>query len=195
VIVYVADNFKARHYVIEKMDVSGGKCTITAKDTLKKASTKKAQVPKPSTGIISDVGGINDTDVIINLEPVGVGNSEYDASGWVTLSGSEVASFTRSGDVLTIVRAQYNTEAIAHDENSVVQQCYRKNEEVNIIENDLCAFGSIIDAPEPINATIATSTAINPCYPCRFSIIIINMNEFIIYADPVKTYTNKSVYN
>jgi hypothetical protein len=72
---YVADNFKARHYVIEKMDVSGGKCTITAKDTLKKASTKKAQVPKPSTGTISDVGGINDTDTTINLEPVGVGDS------------------------------------------------------------------------------------------------------------------------
>lgn len=143
---YKAENFKTRYYVIEKLDVSGGKCRITAKDTLKKAGAKKAQVPAPNSGTIANVGGISAAATSITLQPAGVGDSEYAASGYVTLSGSEVASFTRSGDTLTIVRGQYNTTAKAHDEDAVVQQCYQQTAEVNTIVSDILRNFANIEA-------------------------------------------------
>lgn len=142
---FIADNFKTRNYVIEKMDVTGGTCSIKAQDPLKKASAKKAQVPEPSNGIISNSGGISDSATSITLSPSGIG-SEYPASGYVTLSGSEIASYTLSGDVMTIVRAQFNTVATSHEEDAVVQYCYYQEAEVNAIAEDVLVNYAKIDA-------------------------------------------------
>lgn len=145
--VYKPENFRVLNYVIEKMDVSGGKCRITAKDTLAKAGEKKAQVPKPSNGSIDATthpSGITAGATSLTLSPSGIG-SEYDANGWVTLGGSEIASFTRAADVLTLVRAQFNTTAKAHEKDTVVQQCYRKQDEVHIIAKDILVNFADID--------------------------------------------------
>lgn len=152
---YKKENFKTRHYVIEKMSISGGKCSITAKDPLKLASAKKAQVPKPNLGLISNTGGISDAEpVAITLEypagfatTTGVGDAEYATSGYVLLSGSEIASFTRSGDTMTLTgRGLYNTTAKAHDEDVTVQQCYQKTADVEIIAHDILVNYAGVDA-------------------------------------------------
>lgn len=104
-----------RHFIIESTDgpTPQGGYRITAKDILKLADNDRAQAPLPSNGFI--VAGIDDNDLSITLSPSGIGNSEYPASGYLALGGDECVSFTRSGDVCTIVRGQLNTTAVAHD--------------------------------------------------------------------------------
>lgn len=116
---YIASNFITRHYVIETMNVSGGVASITAKDPLKLASRKKALAPAPSNGLLSAV--LTDVATSLTLLPVGIG-SEYETLGFVII-GSEVMSFTRAGDVLTVVRGIKNTINVEHDANDTVQQC------------------------------------------------------------------------
>ena len=58
----------------------------------------------------------------LTLSPSGIG-SEYASSGYVNIGGKEICSFTRSGDVLTLTRGQYNTVGVAHDASERVQQC------------------------------------------------------------------------
>jgi len=117
---YIAANFLTRTYLIESLNASNGRCSITAKDPLKLAGKNKSQAPAPSTGLLN--AAINDSVTSLTLTPSGIGNDEYPASGWVCIK-SEVMSFTRSADVLTIVRAQYNTVAISHSANDTVQLC------------------------------------------------------------------------
>lgn len=127
-------NFETRYYVIDKMTVTGGKCTITGKDPLKLASSKKAQAPTPSKGQLqSDItaGATSAT-----LTPAGIG-SEYATNGKI-LIGAEVVGFTRSGDNLTLTRGQNNTVAVEHGANDTVQQCLEyTSEQVHDIVYDL----------------------------------------------------------
>lgn len=131
---YKAENFKARHYVIEKLDVSNGRCTIVGKDELKKASDKKAQIPEASKGSLN--AAILSTDTSLTLSPGGIG-VYYPSSGYVSLSGQEIAAYTRSGDTLTLTRGQYNTTAIDHDIGVVVQLCYQKTDKIDEILKDV----------------------------------------------------------
>lgn len=145
---YKEENFRTLTYVIDKMDVSRGQCRINAKDTLIKAGEKKAQVPRPSKGVIDPVThptGLTVGATSLTLSPAGIGNSEYDTSGWVTLGGSEIASFTRAGDVLTLVRGQFNTTAKAQNNDTIVQQCYRQQAEVDVIARDILVNFADID--------------------------------------------------
>ncbi len=118
--IFSAENFQTQHFVIDRMDVSNGQATVTFKDPLTLAMAKKAQAPAPSTGLLN--AGITAGAVSATLTPAGVGNSEYDTSGFVLIK-AEVCSFTRAADVLTLVRGQFNTTAAAHDANDTVQQC------------------------------------------------------------------------
>jgi len=118
---YDAANFQTRHYVINSLSVSNGTARLTAKDPLKLASAKKAQVPAPSTGSLS--ASLTAVATTATLIPAGVGNLEYAASGKVLIN-KEVMSFTRLADVLTLTRAQNNTVATTHAINGTVQQCY-----------------------------------------------------------------------
>ena len=59
----------------------------------------------------------------INLTPTGIG-SDYGSSGYVRI-GSEVMAFTRSGDTLTLTRAQKGTTASTHQQGDTVQLCYQ----------------------------------------------------------------------
>jgi len=117
---------ETRHFVIENTDGPSpkGVYSITAKDILKLADGNRAQAPMPSNGFM--VGSINDTDLAFILSPSGIGNAEYDASGYLALGGEEIVSFTRSSDNITIVaRGQLGTTAVAHDAGSRVQTVLR----------------------------------------------------------------------
>jgi len=102
---------------------SSGRVTIKAKDPLTLIDDKRAQAPRLSNGTISNTGGISDSATSLTLQPTGIGNAEYPASGHVAIGGNEIVSFTRSGDVLTITRGQFNTETQEHDEDDRVQLC------------------------------------------------------------------------
>lgn len=107
------------HYVIESLTRNGERVSIVAKDILKLADGDRAQAPAVSGGRVSV--GIDDNDLSLTLTPAGIGNLEYPASGKVAIGGSEIVTFTRAADVLTIVRAQSGTEAKDHDADELVQ--------------------------------------------------------------------------
>lgn len=144
---YDVANFQTRYYIIDKLNVTNGRANITAKDPLKLASNKKAQAPAPSTGQLS--AAINSSVTSATLKPAGVGNLEYDASGFVLID-SEVMSFTRSADVLTIVRNAKNTTAASHSVDATVQQCLEYSGatrgQLDFIVDDLLANFANIDS-------------------------------------------------
>ena len=118
---YVAANFTTRYYIIESMNVSGGKASIIAKDPLKLASSKKALAPKASTGLLKF--SLTAIETELTLIPLGIGNLEYPTSGFISIK-SEVMSFTRSGDVMTALsRGAKNSTASTHAINDTVQLC------------------------------------------------------------------------
>ena len=137
-------NFTTRYYIIDKMNVTNGMATITAKDPLKLAGSKKAQAPIVTTGQLS-------ADLIFNvltatLIPVGIGELEYPVSGKVLIN-SEVIAFTRVLDVLTLTRAQNNTVAVGHSEDDTVQLCLEyAGKQVDFIVKDLLTNYANIDA-------------------------------------------------
>jgi hypothetical protein len=118
-----AANFEVRTYVIEQWDGidTNGITKITAKDILKLASDDRAVAPKASIGKITLDMTTSTTSV--NLTPTGVG-PDYGSSGYVRI-GSEVMAFTRSGDTLTLTRAQKGTTASTHKQGDTVQLCYQ----------------------------------------------------------------------
>lgn len=99
---------------------ASGNVTLSGKDVLTLAANDKAKAPFVSTG--KSDADLTAAATSITLTPTGIGDEEYDASGYVRI-GKEVMSFTRAGDVLTVVRGQYGTEATTHKENDSVQQC------------------------------------------------------------------------
>ena len=115
------DNFERRTFVIEQWNGidPNGITQITGKDILKLASDERSVCPMPSVGKITLDMTTGTTS--INLTPTGVG-SDYDASGYVRI-GQEVMSYTRSGDTLTVVRAQKGTIAATHRQGDTVQLC------------------------------------------------------------------------
>jgi len=112
-----------RHYIIESFDgpTPAGEYSLVGKDVLKLADGDRAQAPAVSNGFL--VAGISAVALSATLSPSGIGAAEYPASGYVAIGGSEIMSFTRVGDVLTIVRAQLGTTAAAHDVQDRVQLC------------------------------------------------------------------------
>lgn len=112
---------ETRHFVVESTDGpdTNGVYTITAKDVLKLADNDRAQAPLVSNGFL--VGTIDADDTVFTLSPLGIGNAEYPASGFVAIGGKEICGFTRSGDVMSISRGQLGTPASAHDSGDRAQ--------------------------------------------------------------------------
>lgn len=104
---------QTRHFIITNIvgPDSSGRVTIEGKDILALADDKKALAPKPSRGKID-----RDLDLVATtfvLTPAGIG-SEYPASGVASI-GSEVISYTRSSDTITITgRGIKGTVASTH---------------------------------------------------------------------------------
>lgn len=99
---------------------ANGRVSISGKDVLTLAANDKAKAPFASVGKLD--ADISDFATSITLTPSGIGDLEYPGSGFVRV-GKEVMEFTRAGDVLTVTRAQYGTDASEHDEGDTVQLC------------------------------------------------------------------------
>jgi hypothetical protein len=114
-----------RHYIVDATDGPTPQASymIEAKDVLKLADDDRSQAPVISNGSLA--GTINAITTSASLSPVGIGNLEYPASGWICLGGKEVVSFTRAGDSLSIARGQFGSVAQAHDSGERAQLVLR----------------------------------------------------------------------
>lgn len=128
---------KTRSYVITELNGpdTNGDYTIVAKDILSLADDEKAQAPRVSQGRLAvDMAIEQDT---ITLSPPGIGNAEYPASGFATI-GSEIISFTRVNNTMTIGRGRLGTQPATHSINDTVQVGYRVgNVRADVVIRDL----------------------------------------------------------
>lgn len=136
---------ETRHFIVEKVagPDSSGTFTIQCKDALQLADGKQSQAPLISKGALD--AAITTGTTSITLIPAGIGNADYPSSGLAQIGGEEVVTFTRVGDVMTIVRGQENTSAAEHDQDSRVQLCinYTGNTVTNIINNLLVNYANV----------------------------------------------------
>lgn len=137
-------NFEKRTYFLDGFDGidANGIVKIIAKDILKLAGDDRSVCPKPSIGKIN--ADITNSATTATLTPTGVGALDYPASGYIRI-GSEVCSFTRSGDVLTIARGKKGTSAVEHKLGDTVQLCKEISGETvqNIVYDLLVNFCGI----------------------------------------------------
>jgi len=118
-------SMRTRSYVISEWrgPDAAGNVTIIAKDILDLADDKKALAPLTSTGKIDADIEVSELSVF-DLEPAGVG-VDYPASGRASI-GSEVVTFTRSTDTITLTgRALDGTADAAHSIGDLFQQAFR----------------------------------------------------------------------
>lgn len=147
---YVGDTISAmptRHYIITewKGPDANGNVTLTAQDPLKLADEEFAQCPAPSNGkLAADIAA--DYLGTVDLIPASVG-SEYAASGRIAV-GSEIMTFTRAGDTLTITgRGLDGSDAAAHSTDDTVQECYRvEAQTIDTVAADLLQNFAGLDA-------------------------------------------------
>jgi hypothetical protein len=146
-------NMETRHFFIDSIEGpnSNGSVTIIAKDVLRFADDKRALAPRLSNGFLS--AGITAGATSLTLEPVGIGDAEYPASGKGAIGGEEIVSYTRVGDVCTITRAQNETVAVAHDAGDRFQLCleYTGQKPSAIFEDLLTNYTKVTSAQIPIN--------------------------------------------
>jgi len=145
------NNFESREYLIDSFDGvdSNGLVKVSFVDMLKKIDNKSSQCPILSTGVL--LADITDIETSLTLTPIGIGDTEYSASGLIRC-GSEIMDFTRSGDVMTIVRGQYGTEAKSQSEEDTVQECKVFNDNcVDIIYELLNTYADIDTSWLPYN--------------------------------------------
>lgn len=113
-----------RHYILTDMDFDAGSNTATfkAKDFLVVLDDKNAVIPVANNGeLLEDMTA---TVTEFTVRPEGVGDEEYDASGRVIID-NEIMSFTRVGDVFTVIeRGLGGTEISEHSAGNSVQQTY-----------------------------------------------------------------------
>jgi hypothetical protein len=134
----VLQDQETRHYVIDSIggDAAKGVFQLSARDVLKIADDNRAQAPRMSSGRLS--ADLSSSATSFTLTPTGIGNAEYPASGHVAIGGKEIVSFTRSGDTMTITRAQKNTAAQAFSSQERVQLVLSySTKTVDFIINDL----------------------------------------------------------
>ena len=169
---------RTRHYVIaewEGPDTAGGAVRIVAKDVLDLAENDKAVCPAVSKGTLgADIAEAGLPE--ITLEPAGIG-AEYAASGRASI-GSEIVTFTRSGDVVTVTgRAIDGSSAASHSEGDLFQQCYRVEDQfigdvaADLLENFAGVDPAFLPTADwdaegdwlsgfPVTATIAKPTGV-----------------------------------
>jgi len=135
-----------RHFFIESFDGPSldGRYSLTAKDILKFLDDDRALAPRPNNGELATVA-LAPSDVFATLQPAGIGDTEYPALGYVTIGGAESVAFSRTGDVLTIVRARLGTEAADHDQGDRIQTLLRYDQEkvTDIIYDLMTEYGAI----------------------------------------------------
>jgi hypothetical protein len=118
----IAD-METRHFLVESFDgpTPEGIYTLIARDPLKLADGDRSNAPAASKGVLN--ASISAAATTAALAPAGIGDAAYPASGFLNVGGKEIVAFTRSGDDLTLTRAQQNTTAVAHDADERMQVC------------------------------------------------------------------------
>lgn len=137
---------RVRRFVIDRIDgPTKGQVTITGKDPLKLLDDDRVRAPDPNAGEL--VADISDVDMSFTLAPAGVGNSNYAASGVISVGG-ELMTFTRSADAVTITaRALRGTSASQHAAGDAVQEVLViTSERVDLLLADLMTNYAGIDA-------------------------------------------------
>ena len=130
-------NAKKRTYIIEDLRGWGrsGKVTVVAKDPLKLADDKRAQWPRPSTGLLTSALTAVATPTTLDIT-TGTA-TEYDLEDYettaVVLIGSEIIPYTGTTVITGGVRltgvgtrgtvGDYVTPVAAHDAGVSVQKC------------------------------------------------------------------------
>lgn len=115
------DDMTRRYYMIDKTTGpdAAGNFSFTAKDAMKFADSDKAQWPLPSEGVLAS--SLSDTATSLTLEPAGIGDLYYPASGVASI-GDEKVTFTRAGDVITLTgRGLSGSEQDSHDAGETFQ--------------------------------------------------------------------------
>lgn len=139
------EEMEHRYYILDSISgpTRSGEFTFVVKDMLKLADGDRSVAPVLSNGYLN--AAISSSDTSLTLSPSGIGDLEYPSSGKVAVGGKEIMAFTRSGDVLTITRAQYNTEAVAHDAQDRVQLCleYLSESPADIIRDLFVTYSSV----------------------------------------------------
>jgi hypothetical protein len=165
---YISDpwdwsNFEDRIYFIEKIEGPIRKgddvvYRITGKDMLKLLDDERAKVPAPSEGSL--LADITSTDTSFTLDPAGIG-ANYPTSGTGRI-GDELVTYTRSGDTVTITRAQWGTKADSHDAGDTFQDClvYNAVNAVDILD-DLLNRAGIDESYIPYDAGLSSPTGTN----------------------------------
>lgn len=145
---------ETRHFIIDSFDGPSmdGTYTIVAKDVLKILDGDRAQAPAVSQGFLT--GTLTDSGTSATLNPSGIGNLQYPASGFVAIGGKEICAFTRSGDTLTLTRGQFETEAVEHAAGDRVQLClqYSGEDPADIIADLMENYGGVPSAYIPLAA-------------------------------------------
>lgn len=141
----VLSNVVVSHYILTDMefDVANDEATFEAKDILALLDDKNAVLPIANNGELA--GDLGDALGDFTLTPTGIGDEEYDTSGRIVI-GSEIMSFTRSGDVMTITgRGLNNTEVSSHSAGDSVQQTFRVDDQRidSVLRDIMVDFGDI----------------------------------------------------
>lgn len=133
-----------RTYFITAFDGpnGGGSVGIQGRDVLSLFEDGKAKAPFASTGRLLNDITVSDTSFTLN--PAGIGNDEYPASGTIRI-GRECMTFTRSGDVMTVVRGTNNTKADEAKADDTVQLAlvYSAKTPMFILEDLIKNFAAI----------------------------------------------------
>lgn len=179
-------DMETRYFIVDSFDgpTPEGKYTIIAKDVLKFADGDRAQAPALSNGFLS--ADITAVATSATLLPSGIGNAEYPASGYLNIGGNEVASFTRSGNTLTLVRGQLGTTATTHKAQDRCQLVLRYvGEDVADIVNDLLvnyadvppSYITVADWQAETAAFLGTVYTANICEPTSVATLLSELAE------------------
>lgn len=141
---YIAENFQARDYILEKWTYASGRVNISCKDPLKLTDNDRGQAPKATNVVL---GG----EVLVGDITITVDNSDDFIVGDYIRINSEVMQITAINSLLLDVdRGLYNTVVDSHSIDDAVQKCLYYNDTLPNIVYDIMVNYSEID-PSYIN--------------------------------------------
>lgn len=140
----VLGDMQAREYIVDAL-AFGTRDVVQMKavDILRRVDLDKATAPRQSHGQL--IAAITNVSASCILQPAGIGNAEYPASGHYTI-GDEAGAFTRVGDVVTFVqRGILGSVTDDHDAGDTFQLAwYPQGEATPDVANELLTgFGGI----------------------------------------------------
>ncbi len=137
-----------RQYIIDRLEGpnTSGIVRIIAKDPFTLLDDRRAIAPRITRGQIPSGGLDQGETTLIVAMPIGMSvEDEYPVSGFLAIGGNEIVSYTRDGDIFTIVRALYSTQDVDHEEGDRVQLClnYVPQNPAEIMNDLLTNYGMV----------------------------------------------------